>query len=464
MAIALTVLAPIICSASPRTLVGAIRWDAWVGDTPTPGHTIPVGLQMETALGPRQFHDRIAFYGKETGPDSVEIRELTQDIMDKEIRYAHDAGIDYWAFDWYSDATGLATARHLYLSSKIKNLIKFCFMWPPPRADYPTLVNKYFKDPSYLKVLGGRPVLYLLQDTSPADLAALREQTRAAGLGDPYIVKTDGRGAQCAASAFDDKMSTYWQAEAGRFAGEWLEVDFGAKTTFDKAILAEKGEHTSAYEIRCWDGSQWLTAYSGTTIGDAKSPTTVTFPPATSTRARVCFLSGTQQPEVYEVKIYNTAASPNNLALGNKYEASSIAYHYEALSHYMTRAFHGAPYSQLMRASRDLWDLDKSYGLDVVPIVSFGADSRPLILYGDDWGGKYPEYCWDQEPTPSEGGALLKQALDWIDANPSVDPARLVLIYAWNEFSEGGWICPTLLHGSDRLDAIHKVLSDYGKK
>ena len=123
-AIALALLAmPNICSAKPRALVGAIRWDAWVGDTPTPGHSIPVGLQMEAALGPHQFHDRIAFYGKETGPDSIEMRELTQDVMDKDIGYAHDGGIDYWAFDYYSDDSGLATARHLYLSSKIKKLI-----------------------------------------------------------------------------------------------------------------------------------------------------------------------------------------------------------------------------------------------------------------------------------------------------------------------------------------------------
>src|SRR5450759_571230 len=31
-------------------------------------------------------------------------------------------------------------------------------------------------------------------------------------------------------------------------------------------------------------------------------------------------------------------------------------------------------------------------------------------------------------------------------------------MYAWNEFDEGGWICPTLGNNTSRLDAIGKVL------
>jgi hypothetical protein len=35
-----------------------------------------------------------------------------------------------------------------------------------------------------------------------------------------------------------------------------------------------------------------------------------------------------------------------------------------------------------------------------------------------------------------------------------------VIIYAWNEFDEGGWICPTISEGTSRLDAISKVLKE----
>jgi hypothetical protein len=42
--------------------------------------------------------------------------------------------------------------------------------------------------------------------------------------------------------------------------------------------------------------------------------------------------------------------------------------------------------------------------------------------------------------------------------NPSAGRANTVLIYAWNETDEGGWLHPTLAEGTARLDAIKKVL------
>jgi hypothetical protein len=67
-----------------------------------------------------------------------------------------------------------------------------------------------------------------------------------------------------------------------------------------------------------------------------------------------------------------------------------------------------------------------------------------------------------QTPRPDELAAHLERSLRWVEGHPEATPARVVLIYAWNEFDEGGWICPTLEHGSDRLDAIGKVLKAAG--
>jgi len=462
-------LSPASSWASPaaRSLIGAIRWDAWIGpfDTTKVGCK-DVGLVVERNLGPQQFHDRIPFYGKETGPNSVEARELTQDVMDREIRYAHDAGIDYWPMCWYPDGSGMDTARRLYLSSKIKSLMKYCMIsGHMQRYEIPGFVTKYFKDPCYLKVFGNRPVIFLFgDDYSPEDFDFLCAQTRLAGLGKPYVVMSNfGKGVtHDAEAAFDGEMYSYWQATPGSYAGEWLEVDFGANTTFDKAIIAEKDGHTSGYDIRYWNSSQWLNACTGTMIGSGKSPTTVTFVPVTGSKARLFFLSGTKQPQVCEFQLYNSAISSSNLALGNKYDASSFGYHYEALSHYACGARDGAPFTKVMSNCEELWNRQKGTGLNVVPIVSAGVDSRPRQRPDCPW--KVDPNNWALEPTPDQVGALVKQALTWIDSNPSADPARLMIIYAWNEFDEGGWICPTLLHGSDRLDAIRKVLDDYDKK
>ncbi len=53
----------------------------------------------------------------------------------------------------------------------------------------------------------------------------------------------------------------------------------------------------------------------------------------------------------------------------------------------------------------------------------------------------------------------MASALEWNRTNPKAGEANAVIIYAWNEFDEGGWICPTLSEGTGRLDAIRRVLT-----
>src|SRR5262245_14981198 len=121
-------LAPMAERAAPvpaapsRPLVGAIRWDAWVGDLPTfrgAGLAEPtaVGLQVERVLGPAHWHDRLPFYARELSADAVEVRGASQAVVDQEIAYAAAAGLDYWAFVWYPPRSGLDTARRHYLAS-----------------------------------------------------------------------------------------------------------------------------------------------------------------------------------------------------------------------------------------------------------------------------------------------------------------------------------------------------------
>jgi hypothetical protein len=123
--------------------------------------------------------------------------------------------------------------------------------------------------------------------------------------GRAYKSSSNYNSAQNAAMAFDGMTQTNWQAAVGQFANEWLEVDFGTPVTFNKAILSEFGSRTSAYRIEYWNGSSWLTAYTGTTIGSsAHTPLTVNFSPVTGSKARIYFVSGTSQPIIIEFAIY----------------------------------------------------------------------------------------------------------------------------------------------------------------
>lgn len=181
-----------------RTLVGAIRWDGWCGDLS------PVGLGLEAAMGPEKYHTRLPFYAQVQGPGQVQIRCTTQEIMDREIAFAKEAGIDYWAFDWYAGSDGLATARKLYLSSAHRNDVKWCVIGGTgslSEEERRWLVGQ-FRTENYQKVLGDRPLVYVFNaDTrSGVFVKALREDAAAAGCPEPFVVAM-GWGPEVASAA-----------------------------------------------------------------------------------------------------------------------------------------------------------------------------------------------------------------------------------------------------------------------
>ena len=64
--------------------------------------------------------------------------------------------------------------------------------------------------------------------------------------------------------------------------------------------------------------------------------------------------------------------------------------------------------------------------------------------------------------TPDEVAAHVRAGIEWTQANRDLNPANAIIIYAWNEHDEGGWLQPTL--GTDgkpddaRIQALAKVL------
>lgn len=110
---------------------------------------------------------------------------------------------------------------------------------------------------------------------------------------------------QSVEKAFDGSLSTNWQAASGSsYSNQWVEVNFGESKTFNKAVLAEYGGRTTGYKLEYWNGSTWVTAYTGTTIGNHTSPTTVSFATVTGSKARISYTGGTGTPILYEFSIY----------------------------------------------------------------------------------------------------------------------------------------------------------------
>lgn len=128
----------------------------------------------------------------------------------------------------------------------------------------------------------------------------------------------------------------------------------------------------------------------------------------------------------------------------------------------------GAPYRELAGNAERFWDDCKAGGVQVAPICMAGWDRRPRFLRPVSWEqwhqkGEFYERCY-LPGTPEQVAEHIGRSCDWLKKNPNRDGVHLSLIYAWNEYDEGGWIAPTLPpprgDGNARLEALKKVLEE----
>ena len=333
--------------------LGAIYWDGWF-----------VGNPYQSELAPAAYQDRLPFYSTGYGTPKITVVNDSQAVMNQEILDAKKGGLSYFAFDWYSPATftGADAYNHGlydYLSSPDKADLNFSLLLQADsigskanwRATAAVLVNM-FKQPTYEKVLGNRPLVYMLDPSlltqtfgsNAATLAAmttLRNASIAAGLGSPYIV----------------------------------------------------GQVGSAQE-----GVADIKTYGMDAIGS------------------------------YE---------------NSPYENGQIA---------------DFPHSELSNADQLFWNQTASTGKNVVPTITTGWDSRPR--WPGDVNGDAPGPYFT-EATPTDVYNDVTTALNWTTTHQTSDTAQTVLMYAWNETDEGGWLVPTIAAGSARLNAIDRALLNF---
>lgn len=333
--------------------VGAIRWDAW--HTPEAGSAHGRGggpvKAMEESLNPHGYRWRAPFFARVDTNDALRIDGYTQEVVDREIAFAKEGGLDYWAFLLYDEGTSMSQGLALYLSSSRRRDVNFCAIASPGtfggRDKWPAgiaRVVRLMKEPGYQTVCGGRPLLYLFRPEEKWVQAwggpvgarglfdGLRQAVRQAGLADPYVVVMDD--------------------------GPAAQVKRAADTVGANAI------------------SDYARQANGA----------------------------------------------------------------------------GAPYADLAATAREFWRACATTGAEVVPLAMAGWDRRPRVEHPVPWETwQKPNVGLDKYyvlPTPEELAAHVGEAMAWAEQCP----AKTVIIYAWNEHDEGGWLCPTL--GADgRSDA-----------
>jgi hypothetical protein len=126
------------------------------------------------------------------------------------------------------------------------------------------------------------------------------------------------------------------------------------------------------------------------------------------------------------------------------------------------------PYARLTEHVRNsYWGACRRHGIPTVTFASAGWDSRPRIEHPMSWthwvkAVPDPTPPARQNPlidevtaTPAQLTAHLKEAIEWTVQNPDLTPANAVIVYAWNENDEGGWLIPTLnADGAPNLERI----------
>ncbi len=356
-----------------RPLVGAIRWDAWYGVLPEnaaipdptryPGYDttrtmVPSrdpGKEAQRSLAAEPWRYRWPFFTELNKDGSAKAFNDNQtEILEKEIDYAVQAGLDYWAFDAYPEDCPLSYTLKTFLTCKNRDRIRFCLFLVMQSA-YGRFADdeasqayaaRMIAQPNYLKVEGNRPVIYMgfLNDALVDKLLDGRWQRFCAelarhGLGKPYLVI--GRGNPAGAKRYCDRL---------------------------------QGDALSNYNY--WEGRQEAT------------------------------------------------------------------------------------FAEMAASAESFWERCEATGTPAVPICMAGFDYRPRVLNPVSWHVCDNRYC--KRGTPEELAAHVGRGVSWFKKHPGKNGTELVLIYAWNEFDEGGWLVPALPpprgEGTARVDALRKVL------
>lgn len=351
---------------SGQILVGAIRWDAWhrpSTDTVHGGYGGPVKA-VEYSLSRKQYQTRAPFFARILSDSAIRIEGYTREVVDSEIAYAKEAGLDYWAFLLYPTGNVMSQGIGLYLSSEHRRDVDFCVMATTTdfngRRENPDGIPRLLRmmeEPGYVKVQGGRPLLYFFRpdeewvngvggpERARGLVDSLRIESIRLGAGDPYLV-----------------VMHYDPEVAARMAG----------------IL----------------GAQALSEYAE--WGDG--------------------------------------------------------------------GHNGTPYTNLTEAARSFRDSCAATGYDVVPLATTGWNRLPRIERPVPWERAWQEPGQGMDryfalPNPDEIAEHVLEECNWIRNHPDAAPASTLLIYAWNEHDEGGWLCPTINRDGSINDSRIRALA-----
>jgi hypothetical protein len=114
------------------------------------------------------------------------------------------------------------------------------------------------------------------------------------------------------------------------------------------------------------------------------------------------------------------------------------------------------PFRSLMEANRKIHDeFARIAPLPYIPVITTGWDKRPfeVSLPPEE---KTP---WYPDRTPQLVEESVRRGVRWLDQHPEkATRQRLLMLYAWNENGEGGYLTPTKADGLKYLEAVQRAV------
>ncbi len=179
--------------------IGVINWDGCLESD-----TTYFGGYCAKTLSGEKYKNRVPFYADVAKDDQVSFHKRTQEEFDRELEYAIDAGIDYFAYVWYTKRDKFAqdenvseTARHvheltyireLHMESSLNDKIKMCaILSAHPITDEELRDLAKTMQKPYYQYVDKKPLVYIYSGYNKELILRLREACRQVGVPDPYV-------------------------------------------------------------------------------------------------------------------------------------------------------------------------------------------------------------------------------------------------------------------------------------
>jgi hypothetical protein len=115
------------------------------------------------------------------------------------------------------------------------------------------------------------------------------------------------------------------------------------------------------------------------------------------------------------------------------------------------------PFRELIEHSRRIFDQFARFApLPYAPVITTGWDLRP---WEQDKSPPEKWSTWHPDRSPQLVEEFVRLGVQWLDQHPEkATKQRLLLLYAWNEYGEGGYLTPTVADGTKYLEAVDRAV------